>query len=409
MLQILQKGDPEPEHYMTLSVINEHLGQLSDSYSALSLALDKWPEEFEWENIAGNLSKKMGNNRAAYVHFKNAEVYDHKNKYTNQIDNMSTESGRLPSIKELEKQLTSTLKDLPILIKIADRLIENERLNDAIYFIKKASAFQSDNNEINIIYAKVEFKKGGFEETQKIVDKILNQNSSHIEAIKLKAMIIRELENVDNAISYLDGYLKSKLGNEEVLIIQKTEFIKQENGIDTAIRYLVDKNKLLENTNLIIYTAKLYQLNGDSINALNFAEKALSNDSENSDILYFLGEVSKDLGDLDKAIDYLFKSITINPFNGKKYVLLSQLFENRRDYKRAIDILLEGLDILPENYDLLKYSGILLYKQGRHKEAKSILEKAMEINAADTELENIKHILDNSMQIKINQTRILEV
>ena len=409
MLQILQKGDPEPEHYMTLSVINEHLGQLSDSYSALSLALDKWPEEYEWENIAGNLSKKMGNNRAAYVHFKNAEVYDPKNKYTNQIDNMSTESGRLPSIKELEKQLTSTLKDLPILIKIADRLIENERLNDAIYFIKKASAFQPDNNEINIIYAKIAFKKGGFEESQKIVDKILNQNSSHIEAIKLKAMIIRELENVNNAISYLDGYLKSRLSNEEVLIIQKTEFIKQENGIDASIRYLVDKNKLLENTNLIIYAAKLYQLNGDSINALHFAEKALGNDSENSDILYFLGEVSKDLGDLDKAIDYLFKSITINPFNGKKYVLLSQLFENRRDYKRAIDILLEGLDILPEDYDLLKYSGILLYKQGRHKEANSILEKAMEINAADTELENIKHILDNSMQIKMNQARILEV
>jgi predicted Zn-dependent protease len=97
MLQILQKGDPKPEHYMTLSVIYEHLGQLSDSYSAICLALDKWPEEYEWENIAGNLSKKMGSNRTAYTHFRNAEIYNPKYKYTNQIVNISTESGRLPS------------------------------------------------------------------------------------------------------------------------------------------------------------------------------------------------------------------------------------------------------------------------------------------------------------------------
>ena len=61
-----------------------------------------------------------------------------------------------------------------------------------------------------------------------------------------------------------------------------------------------------------------------------------------------------------------------------------------------------------EDYDLLRYTGILLYKQGRHEEANSILEKALEINSVDSDLENIKHILDNSLQIKMNQTRVIE-
>ena len=221
-------------------------------------------------------------------------------------------------------------------------------------------------------------------------------------------MIIRELENVDHAILFLDCYFKIGFGNEDVLIIQKAEFIKQKIGINAAIKYLVSNNEWLENTDLIIYLAKSYQLNGDSINALHFAEKALSNDSENSDLLHLLGEVSKDLGDLDKSIDYLVRSITINPFDGEKYILLSQLFEDRRDYNRAIDILREGLDIMPEDSDLLRYTGILLYKQGRHEEANSILEKAIEKNTADSDLENIKHILDNSLQIKMNQIRIAE-
>jgi tetratricopeptide (TPR) repeat protein len=409
MLQILQKGDPKPEYYMALSVINELLGQLSDSYSAICLALDKWPEEYEWENIAGNLCKNLGNNRAAYAHFRNAEMYDPKNRYTNQIVNISTESGRLLSIKELEKQLNGTSKDFPIFIKIADALIEKERLNDAIYFVEKASAIQPDNNEINIIYGKIAYRKGNFEESQKIIDTVLNHNPSNFEAIKLKAMIIKELENVDSAISFLDGFSKGGLDNEEVIIIQKADFIKERDGIDAAIIFLTDKNELLENTNLLISTAKLYKLNGDLINALHFAEKALSKDSENSDLLYLLGGVSKDLGDLDKAIDYLFKSITIDPFDGKKYVSLSKLFENRRDYERAIDILMEGLDILPKEYDLLRYTGILLYKQGKYKEANSILEKAMVINTVDNDLENIKQILENSLQIKMNQVRDTEV
>jgi len=408
MLQILQEGGPTPEQYMTLSIINEHLGQLSESYSALCLALEKWPEEYEWENSAGNLSKKISDNRAAYTHFKNAEVYDPTIKYTNQIVNISTELRRLPSIKELEKQLTSTSKDLPILIEIAENFIEKGRLNDAIYFIEKANAFQSDSNEINIIYGKIAFKKGGFEESLKIIDKVLNNNSSNFEAINLKAMIIRELENVDNAISFIDGYLESGFGNEEILIIQKAEFIEQKNGVDAAIKYLTSNHELLENTNLLTYLAKLFQSNGDSINALHFAEKALGNDSENSDLLHFIGGVSKDLGDLDKSIDYLFRSITIDPFDGNKYILLSQLFENRRDYKRAIAILMEGLDILQEDYDLLRYTGILLYKQGRYEEANSTLEKAMKNKTADSDLENIKHILENSLQIEMNQIRIAE-
>ncbi len=402
MLQILQKGDPKPEHYMTLSVINEQIGLLSDSYSAICLALDKWPEEYEWENIAGNLSKNLGDNLAAYTHFQNAEVYDPKNKYTEQVVNISTESGKLLSVKELEKQLTNTSKDMPILIKIADTLIENERLNDAIHFIEKAKVFQRDNNEINLIYGKIVYKKGDFEESQKIIDAILNHNPSNLEAIKLKSMIIKELGNTESAISFLDSFLKSDLGNEDTLIIQKAEFIKQENGIDAAINYVEGKNELIKNTNLLIYTAKLSNLNGNSINALQFAEKALSNDSENSDLLYLLSGVSKDLGDLDKAIDYLFKSITIDPFDGEKYVSLSKLFENRRDNNRAVDILMEGLEILSEDFNLLRYTGILLYKQGKYKKARSILEKAMEKNTLDYELESIKQILDNSLP-NINQ------
>ena len=404
ILEILRKGDSKPEHYMALSITNEHLGRLSDSYSALCLALDKWPEEYEWENIAGNLSKKLGNNRAAYKHFQNAETYNPKINYTNQIARLTTESVRQIKIEDLREQLTNTKKDLPLLIKIADALVEEDKLNEAIYFIDKARIIQPDRNEINIIYGKIEFKKGNFNGAEEITNSILNHSPNNIEAIVLKSMIIKELENTDSAVSFLDGFkTKNDLDNKEILVIQTAKYIYQETGIDTAIKYLLDRKELLENTHLLVYLAKLYRFNGDTANALQYAEKALSNDSENIDVLNLLGEVAKDLGDLDKAIDYFYRVIAIDPFDGKKYIEVSQLFENRRDFKRTIDILMEGLDILPDNYDLLRYTGILLYKRGRYKEANTILERAIGTDNEDSDLERIKRILDNSFQIKISQ------
>ena len=406
ILEILRKGDPKPSHYMVLSIANEHLGQLSDSYSALCLALDKWPEEYEWENIAGNISKKLGNNRAAYGHFQKAEIYNPKIKYTNQIVKLTTELGRTIKIKDLREKLSNTKKDLPILIKIADTLVEEDKLDEAIYFVDKARVIQPDKTEINIIYGKIAYKKGNFSESQEIIDSILKHSPNNNEAIILKSMIIKEVENVDSAISFLVGFTKiNEVDRKEILLIQTAKYIYQETGVDTAIKYLLDQEEYLDNTNLLIYLAKLYKINGDAINTLRYAEKALSNDSENVNVLFLLGEAAKDLGDLDKAIDYLFKVITIDPFDGKKYIAISQLFENRRDYKRTIDILMEGLDILPDDFDLLRYTGILLYKQGRHKEANTILERALEIDNEDSDLQIIKRILDNSMQIKMSQNR----
>jgi len=210
ILGLLQKGDLKPEYYMTLSIINEHLGQLSDSYSALCLALDKWPEEYEWENIAGNLSEKLGNNRAAYGHFQNAELFNPKIKYTNQIVRSAKESVGLTKVNDLREQLTNTKKDLQILIKIADALIEEDRLNEAIYFIDKARNIQPEKTEVNIIYGKIAYKKGDFNECQEITNSILNHSPNNMEAIILKSMTIKELENADRAISFLDGFMTEK-------------------------------------------------------------------------------------------------------------------------------------------------------------------------------------------------------
>ena len=115
------------------------------------------------------------------------------------------------------------------------------------------------------------------------------------------------------------------------------------------------------------------------------------------------------IGQSNKIINIIEKTDFTKKDDGKKYIVLSQLFESRRDYKRAIGILMEGLDILPKDYDLMRYTGILLYKQGRYKEADLILEKAIEMDNEDPDIKRIKRILDNSLLIKTRKNNITEV
>ncbi len=57
----------------------------------------------------------------------------------------------------------------------------------------------------------------------------------------------------------------------------------------------------------------------------------------------------------------------------------------------------------------MRYTGILLYKQGRYKEADLILEKAVEMDNEDPDIKSIKRILDNSLLIKTRKNNKTEV
>ncbi|MCJ7648668.1 MAG: hypothetical protein MUP85_08645, partial [Candidatus Lokiarchaeota archaeon] len=404
MLKILQNGNTRPEYYAVLSKANQILGKYSDSYSAISLALNIWPDEYEWENIAGQLCKEMGNNLAAVSHFRKAESYNENHVKSRHLIDDSIVQISQTNKSDIGEILTNTAKDIPLLIEIIYTLLKEDRVDEIEQFLKKLRKYKLNNTEINIIEAKLAFKNKNFDESKKIIDKVLHRDLFNLEALILKTKIIVEQEDLQSAIFFLDSIDTDKIKNPGTLIIQKAKYLEQISGIDSAISFLTNEQKNSKNNiEVIIFTAQLIFLNGNSNEALKIAEEALNTNSDNSELLSLLGNISMDRGDLDKAIDYMIRSISIDPFQSQKYILLSKMFEARRDYKRAIDILDEGLDVIPGDYLLQRYTGLLLYKQGNFKEAHSVLEKAVKINSKDSDLKQIIRILENSLQIKMNQ------
>ena len=139
---------------------------------------------------------------------------------------------------------------------------------------------------------------------------------------------------------------------------------------------------------------------GDLPKAQEFAEKALKRGAISSELFKLLGEISKGLGNIDKVIDYLLKGLAIDPFNKDMYISLSQSFEIRRNNNKAIETLLDGVQILQDDYELLKYTGLVLYKYGRYENALEVLRRANKINPEDKKTAKIIQILETSRIIK---------
>jgi tetratricopeptide (TPR) repeat protein len=399
--KLLQDGISEPEYLATLSIAYEKLEKNSDSYSAICLALEKWPNEYEWEIFAGTLSKKLGNNLASLSHFKRAESYNTKIVASPQENFLPNGSMKLLGESFLDSKFTNTAKDIPRLFKIINSLINENRLGDIDNFLNKLKKYNTNINEITLIEAKIAFKEDRLIESLNLVDTVLQNEQSNLDAIKFKTTIIAAKENLKSAIEFLDNIDRGHFENPSELIIQKADLIKHSVGIDSSIKYLTNEEKeYINNLEIATYLARLYLRNGNPQKAQDIALGALNIESNNSDLLCLLGAISQEIGDLDKAIDYMMRSITIDPLQAESYIQLSNLLESRRDHKDAVEILIQGLDILPDDYSLLRYTGLMLYKQGKYSDAHSILIKAVRVKPDDPDLLKIIRVLENSIQIK---------
>jgi tetratricopeptide (TPR) repeat protein len=399
--KILENDKPDPLHLAVLAFAYEKLGNFADSYSSICLALNIWPNEYEWEILAGKLSKQLGNNLASFSHFKNAENYNKNNRDTLEPNDISNEQIGIIEKSVLGSEFTNSAKDIPQLFKIIDFLIKEKRFEKIEFYLNKLKKFGIPFKEIPLIEAKIELNDNRFSESLKLVETVLQDDRWNSDAIIIKSEIISKIENAKSALEYLDQIDFEKLDNTSALIIQRTNLLEQSFGVDSAIEYLIKEKEINKgNLEIAVCLANLYLKEGKPLIAQDIAIEALNFNADNSGLLHLLGNISKDLGDLDKAIDYMMRSITIAPFFTENYIQLSKMFESRRDYKDSIEILKKGLEILPNDFSLLRYTGLLFYKQGKYTEAQVKLKKALNMYPKDSDLVKIIRILENSLQIK---------
>ena len=407
---LLRGGQADALTYALLAFGKQKLGQNGDAYAALNLALSAWPLEYKWQLRAGELSKSLGDMRASLDHFKKASQLHKGEDVQVYLGELSLKTGSRDGIAYLEKKLNGTRQDLDILLQLGELSLKNNKPQKAARYLDRAHKIDPENVHTLLMLSKVALAVENYDKARELVSEAdqLRPQDKHI--VMQKAAVLAKSQGSSAALDYLQHLQVGEIQSDADIIIQQADYIRELNGAEKALEYLLPKSFDSYNSSLLLATAMNYLDMGKYDLSEEFAERAMQANTEDAQALAMLAKIAGKKGDLDKAVDLLVKAIQNDPFEASFYMDLARIYQNRRDIVRATETLRDGLRSIPQNFDLSSALGMLYYQQGQYQLAQEVLQQAAFINPRD---ENVKRLLStltnaNIIQGNINDNTFIE-
>ncbi|MDK2981858.1 MAG: hypothetical protein PWQ55_2205 [Chloroflexota bacterium] len=397
---LLRGGLADAVTYALLAFGKQQLGQKADAYAALNLALSEWPTEYKWQLRAGELSKELGDVRASLDHFKKASEVHKGEDVQVYLGELSLKTGSKDGIAYLESKLNGTRQDLDVLLQLGRLSLKNDKPQKAARYLENARKLDAENVEVLLLLSQVALAVENHDKARELVGEAerLKPQDKHI--VMQKAAVIAGGQGSSAALDYLQHLQVHTLQNDADLIICQAELIREVQGAEKSLEYLLPKSFDSDNSALLLATSRNYLEMGKYDLAEEFAERALQADAQDANPLAMLAMIAGKEGDLDKAVDLLVKAIQNDPFEASYYMNLANIYQNRRDVVRATETLQNGLRSIPQNFDLLSALGMLYYQQGQYHLAQDALRQAASIKPRD---ENTKSLLSTLANANIIQ------
>lgn len=390
---------PDARYHALLAIIEKNLGNLTDAYAAISLALDQWPDEYEWQILAGELSKATGDLHASMSHYEKAQRLILKQGLDKNIEKLYLSMETEDAIPVLEKKLLQHPNKEQFMqlgkiflkagnyrkaVNVFETVIKQDPQDAIPYYWLSEIALNLDN------------PKKALEN----IEKAIANDGSNNHYICKKAEIVYKVNGYSQALSILDGELSKKHTNDSELLRYKIKLLSENEGNQTALRLIDSITDLQEDPRLLFEKASLEFRLGNFDESESIAEKLLNIKDIKADALAILGLITKSRGEFDRAIDFYVKSIELNPFSSEKFINLAEIYHDRKDFKLALETLEDGIRTNPGSFDLLYRSGLYSYQNGLYNEAGKRIKEAIRIKPNHRDLKELLGLLENVIAVK---------
>ena len=382
-----------------LAIIEKNLGNLSDAYAAISLALEKCPDEYEWQIMAGDLCKLKGDLHMSISHYQKAQSLNLTKSIDKKLDNLYLSLGTPEAIPILEKQV-STNPNLDQFIQLGKIYIKSGNYRKAVNVFE--SAIKEYPQKANPYYwlSEIALNLDNPEKALDNIEEAISRDSLNNQFLCKKAEIISKTNGFPQAISYIDNELAKKGSKDIELLKYKVKLISEHNGENEALKALNSIPSLSEIPELMLEKAFLELRLGKIGESELIAEKLLDIKEVKSDSLALLGSISKTKGEFDRAIDFYIKSIEADPFSIERFIQLAEIYHDRKEFKSAIKTLEDGIRSNPGSFDLLYRSGLYFYQQGGYNEAGKYIREAIKIKPDHRESKELLGLLNNVIAVR---------
>jgi tetratricopeptide (TPR) repeat protein len=262
-------------------------------------------------------------------------------------------------VSEQFNQFLEKHKEQPrMLLELANWMIARRNFDEAKTALNRVIELEEDSNvglSAKTLLAKIAFDNKDFEGSEKIVEEILDVNSSYDDANVLKARLFLVKEQYDVAIALLNKVIWSKEDAEEAQLLLGQAFLIKgdQKQADTHFLSALAANPANLQALMYVYDKALKANNLKS--AKEVIEKALTLKPDNILLLEKLANINLAERDWNGAKATVQKIANApNPLaNDLASYLLGQVLQGQGDYAKAVEIYKELLIKFPENSDAL--------------------------------------------------------
>ena len=382
--RLLKKDSNNPRFLFALGLAYRQIKDFSKSYTPINLALEIWPDEYTWQEIAADLCEKVGDNLNAARHRNLIEKYSGLNRQS-RVNNYQYFQQLISDCVFGEKDIPK--RDLSALLNYADDLVRWNSEEIAGGIVSRILEVNPKNLRARILKIEILLKQGDFSKAKTLISQLLIDHPDELKVLELHVRFLLATNELQDA-SHLIAKIKNDKGFlEGDLLLLNSEIIEKETDLDTALSFVKEQLEKSNDLILIQHAVSYLIQNKDFLTSQKYIDRLLQMDSNDTESLFIAGKLAEALGDLDKALDYYNRAITINPYVSKIYIACAELYETRRQFDLSKKSLEEGIQHNLNDFTLLKYTGNYFEKIGKEEDVIKCYRRAYTINKYDKDLE----------------------
>lgn len=291
-------------------------------------------------------------------------------------------------------------------IKQAFEFKSQSLYKQAIEMFYKALEEENDNIEILFQLGELYFLLKNFERSKHYLEKVVSQNSEHIDALEILEQISLYSNNISDAMLMAEKIYKIKPDEKNLLklieILSKNGNLKRiqefENTDNDKVLYAVAcayyDNKVIsqaeeklqraleinpENADTLVLLGKIY-FDKSEFDKSKEIFKSFPNSTDNPEILNYLGLFALEDMQFIDAIKYFSKASNIDKKNSKYLYNLANAYFYNGWIKEATASFMQAIQIEPENLGYRYSLAYLYYEIKNYEKAKSEIDYILENN-----------------------------
>ncbi len=396
--KINQSAVPDAMRNTLLAIIEKNIGNLANAYAAISLALEECPDEYEWQIMAGDLSKQKGDLHTSISHYQKAQRIKLSQGINNQLDDHILTLGSVDAIPFLEKEL-SQKTNLDQMIQLGKIYITAGNYRKAVRIFELARNEYPQEADPYFWLCEIALNLSNPEKALNHIEEALTRDGMNVKYILKKAELLKIIKDYSLALDFINQILSNNEINDIRLLRYKVKLISENLGDEEAIKVLETYPGFNEIPELLLESALIGLRQGKISESELIAEGLINHKNVRAEALELLGSISKTKGDLDRAIDYFIKSIEADPFPFEKFIKLAEIYHDIKSFKSAMQTLEDGIRVNPGNFELLYRSGLYFYQQGVYNEAEKNIREAIKIKPEHREAKELLSLLENVTNI----------